>query len=429
MTIGGPDPFFGNGGVAPSPVGAEGTFEEVVEVAGGKLVALGTLGEGQVLVARYNANGTLDTTFDGDGWATYAAPGFFVAAAIVLPDGKVMVLGSDARLLRLTTGLAPDPTFGENGFVRTTFPPDTGAVTVEAEDLALQPDGKILAGITWRRRFSLQVNDQMLVARYNGDGSLDTTFSGDGFAFVDFAPGSSTDALESLSAVAVLTDGRIALGGTTILDAANRAWAYGILSADGTPVVTQRVTGPVGNALNSVGDIQPLPGGGFLVAGTAAYFFPRTNESDMVIARYLADGTPDTTFGTSGHALAGFVPVNAMGEWLAVQGDGKAIVGGRFSDTAPRNEHYATARFLTNGTLDPTWGQGGRAAFAATPRSAPTDMILTSNGGLVFSGVGASGPTLVRLQTAGRVSYRPPTRPAFRPDPRQLLGEAPNILG
>jgi uncharacterized delta-60 repeat protein len=423
MTIGGPDPTFGNGGVAPSPVGAQGTFEEVVEVAGGKLVAVGAFDESQFLVARYKPDGTVDLA--------HALPGTFSpAAAVALPDGKVLVLGQDGRLFRLTASLAPDTTFGPNGFVTTTFPAATGAVTVQGRDLALQPDGKVVAGFAWRRRFSLQFDDQAVVARYNPDGSPDTTFSGDGFAFVDFAPGTSgTDGLETLNAVAVLSDGRIALGSTTILDGQGRSWAYGILTADGNPLDTHRVAGP-GTGVNSLNDIQPVPGGGFLAAGTAGYAFPRTNEADMVVARYQADGTPDTTFGTNGFALANFVPANATGEWLAVQPNGMAIVGGTFSDFAsPRNEHYASARFLSNGTLDPTWGQGGRSAFAATPRSAATDMIFTSTGRLVFSGTGSAGPVLVGIVTSGRTGYRPPTRPAFVPNPRDPLGGAPALLG
>jgi uncharacterized delta-60 repeat protein len=437
FNAGSPDLAFGTNGSAAFQIPSPGTFDQVVELPGGKLLGVGSFGEGQLLVARYSPNGTLDSSFDTDGWATYPAPETFepAAAAQLLPDGKVMVLGQDARLLRLGADGTPDATFGQAGFLTPALPTFPAGTRLTGADLALQPDGKIVAGITWSHSFSTQSDYQSMVARFNPDGSLDPTFSGDGVAFVDMAPGTGgAEGVEALNAVGVLTDGQIVLASSTVLNPQGESWAYAALSPTGDARYVHRVKLPMANGPSETGDILPLSSGGFIIAGTARY--RPNNQGDMVLARYGADGTLDPTFGNGGYALADFDPnFNlgwAEGRWLAAQGDGRLVVGGRVSQNGESSNAiytYAAARFSANGVPDATFGQAGRATFATTPNSAPSDMILTS-AGLVFSGNSSSGPTLVRLRLNDRATdYRPPTRPPFIPAGRQVLGQPSAVLG
>jgi len=129
-------------------------------------------------VARYNANGTLDTSFDTDGTVTTNSAGSHhdeARAVAIQPDGKIVVAGSgafDFFLVRYNANGSLDTTFGfNNGKVLT----DTGGDNETIRSLAIQADGKILAVGAG--------NNSGVIARYNADGSLDTTFDGDGKVF------------------------------------------------------------------------------------------------------------------------------------------------------------------------------------------------------------------------------------------------------
>lgn len=424
LSAGGPDPTFGKGGVASFAAPEFGDLRQVAEAPGGKLIAAGTslVASGalkdELLLVRFNPNGSLDTSFDDDGWDTLTIPDNFgtVAAMETLPDGKTLVLGNRVQLLRLTPDLTPDMTFGQGGFVTIALP-FTGSAG--GRDIALQQGGKILVGMDLNLRTG-SPDQRAGVARYNVDGSLDTTFSRDGVASVDMVPGRGSDGAEGLNAVTVLSDGRIVLGSTTILSTVGRGWAFASLGADGEPGPGDflvRLQPPTAGGPSSVGDIRATSDGGFLVAGTARPV--RWERSDIVLARFRGDGTPELTFGTDGYALAGFDPLTfAEGKWLGIQPDGHVIVGGlaRMSrDSYPAR--YAAARFRPDGALDATFGAGGRATFATNPSTYPTDMIRTAAGDLVFSGIGLPS-ALVRLKTTGRPLFRSTPRTQFAPAPR-----------
>lgn len=189
----------------------------------GKILVSGRDG-GTFTVARLNADGTPDTTFHGTGVLEFTGPttttGSFDFPMNVQADGKILVPGMDNdkfSLYRYNSDGSLDTTFGTNGQASYSV----GSGTDRAYTVTVQPDGKLLlAGTSDTGGFSQDFS----IVRLNADGSLDTTFSGNGKA--TFPVGEENDSVRS---VAVQSDGRIVLAGGTDGD-------YGVvrLNADGS---------------------------------------------------------------------------------------------------------------------------------------------------------------------------------------------------
>jgi uncharacterized delta-60 repeat protein len=216
----------GTGQVATDIGSATNTARNLVLQPNGAIVVSGKpqgsqAGFDHTDVARYNANGTLDTSFGSGGKLTLA--GVDVGQGLARqPDGRFVLVGtttvgtfptSSARfaLMRLNADGSPDASFGTAGTVNTAFTFNAGALAV-----ALQGDGKIVAaGST-----VLEVQPNFVVARYNGDGSLDTTLgNGTGNLSIDFFGFS-----DGAQSVAVQADGKIVVGGV----ATNNFSGYGV---------------------------------------------------------------------------------------------------------------------------------------------------------------------------------------------------------
>ncbi len=192
---------------------------DVALQADGKIVVAGDdfLGGGpdaNFSVARFNSDGTLDTGFHQDGVVTTDMGSHFdqVVGVAVQPDGKIVVAGStdqrdnmgrDFALVRYNPNGDLDVTFGKAGKVTTDF--DRGEA---ARAMALQADGKIVVAGTVPDVFG---RTDFALARYNGDGTLDTDFGGDGLVATDFGGGS-----DFTSAVALQADGKIVVAGSTV---------------------------------------------------------------------------------------------------------------------------------------------------------------------------------------------------------------------
>jgi uncharacterized delta-60 repeat protein len=191
----------------------------VATAAGGKVVIAGIVGNAAG-AARINADGTPDTTFGGDGWVTLPLDGSIATAAVVQPDQKVVIGGrsntTNFGLARFNADGSPDTSFAGDG----TLEFHLGGLG-EVAAVVVLPSGKILAaggGTRW------------WVARVNADGTPDETFGLGGIAAVDASGG--TDRAE---AVAAYPDGRVLVSGTA---RATMVWEEGVgavarLTADG----------------------------------------------------------------------------------------------------------------------------------------------------------------------------------------------------
>ena len=275
-------------------------------------------------LARYNTDGTLDTTFSGDGKVGTDFGGNIVAkanAVAIQSDGKIVVAGETGNpinfdsyfvVARYNTDGTLDTTFSGNGWVR------TGSGNY-AYALAIQPNGKLVAaGSGWSCDFVL--------ARYNTDGTPDTNFSGNGKVRTDFTGGG----LDYAYAVAVQTDGKIvAAGQTTNINNGDHDFGLVRYNSNGTLDTAFSGDGKVVTGFGAAENARALiiqPNGKLVAAGF------RTNSSnsgieDFALARYNSDGTLDTNFSGNGKTLTDFGGHDRAAA-LARQPDGKIVAAG-----------------------------------------------------------------------------------------------------
>lgn len=276
------------------------------------------------------APGALDPTFSGDGKVlTSFADDDHANDVAVQSDGKIVSVGasadystleSDFALARHNADGTPDTSFGGDGTVTTAINnmnPDFQ--WSEANAVALQPDGKIVTvGSSWR---GYENCCWFTVARYNTNGTLDQSFGGgDGRVFTDF--GSPDEARD----VAVQPDGKIVALGTSGGNAALARY-----NADGTLDTSfgggdgKVTTDPAPESLEEGGDARALalqPDGKIVVGGQVG-----TTRFDFVLLRYNANGTLDTSFSGDGIERTDFGDYESV-EGLAVQADGRIIAAG-----------------------------------------------------------------------------------------------------
>jgi uncharacterized delta-60 repeat protein len=188
------DTTFGADGTVTGPDLA--SAHAIAIQADGKIVAAG-VGEKGFVLARYDPDGTLDTTFSGNGKViTPFLSGGTIYDVAIGSDGKVVTAGGAAgergnakfAIARYNPDGTPDTTFGGDGKVTTDLskPTNHDAGFDAAYAIAPQADGKIVAaGVAAGGRFGL--------ARFNPDGTLDTSFSGDGMSTTNSTPGGRGD--------------------------------------------------------------------------------------------------------------------------------------------------------------------------------------------------------------------------------------------
>ncbi|WP_055523290.1 DUF11 domain-containing protein [Streptomyces graminilatus] len=319
------------------------------------------------VVARYNADGTLDNTFSGDGrvFADFDAP---TEARDVAIDagGRIVaagVTGGEMAVLRLTADGTPDTTFGGDGTV-TANP--AGPSLQEGGDgraLALQADGKIVVGGevgTTRFDFALM--------RFNTNGSVDTSFDGDGIVRTDFG------GYEAVEALAVQPDGRIVAAGSSD----DRA-ALARYNTNGSLDTSFDGDGQVVTPAAGAADMALQPDGRIVAAGGSG--------GDFSVLRYTTGGGLDSSFGTGGRASADFGGTDtAYG--VKLDSAGRIVTAG----AGGPNGDFALARFQGGGTTPPpptaadlsvtktgtgTVSIGDRATYTLTVTNAPGGATAT----------------------------------------------------
>ena len=222
------DNTFGVEGVAKLAVAGSSAYGTSIAIQpDGKIVTGGTFTNGTApsyLFARYNRNGTLDSTFDEDGYKTIPIPGttfnYYLQSIAVQTDGRILGLGSSSFIYRLNADGSLDTSFDGDGS-RPALPNAS-----DTEDLYVSPSGKI----TVVGMFSYPGGGppyEYRVARYRADGSLDMSFSDDGYLNIDV--GSSL--IDGADLVTADSKGRIVIGGRSALGIIGNPWENSIFSA------------------------------------------------------------------------------------------------------------------------------------------------------------------------------------------------------
>ncbi len=282
-----------------------------------KLVAAGS-GNGDFALARYNADGSLDTSFGTSGKVTtdFGTTTDSAFALVLQPDGKIVAAGG-TFMARYNADGSLDAGFGTGGKVTTA---GFGAVA-----LILQADGKLVAA---GDLFAPATNDNFGLARYNPDGSLDTSFGTGGEVLTDFG------GEEFANALVLQPDGKLVAAGTTGSD-----FALARYNADGSLDTSFGSGGKVTTAgFGSARALVLQPDGKLVAAGDG--FPPLATSDDFGLVRYNSDGSLDTSFGTAGKILTDFGGTNEAATSLVLQPDGKLVAAGS------SNGDFALARYF-----------------------------------------------------------------------------------
>lgn len=318
---GNPDPTFGAGGRVITKFSANAYGNAVAIQPDARVVVGGQLG-GDFLLLRYNINGSADSTFGSSGTVvTDIAGGSDWATSIALqPDGKILLGGTSCStdcafaLIRYDGNGQLDPTFGNGGISVLSLGSD-----VLLSAIALQPDGKVVA-----TGQALSGSNDILVTRLNSDGTLDSSFNGTGISSFIF-PASQSEMAGSL---AIQKDGKLVVGGTASIDTDDFALARmnsdGSLdsSFDGDGYVITDDLDALDDSITSIA-IQP---DGKIVAGG---YRGADKTDEFMIVWYNPNGALDGSFGAGGIVITA-LPNNASADITAslLQPDGKLLVGG-----------------------------------------------------------------------------------------------------
>lgn len=373
------DPSFGANGRALTAFSAADAYPTSVSVdvtsgATNDIVVAGFTTDGEIAVARYlGTNGALDPAFDGDGKLLFR-PGpatFNAASEVLVSDGKLTLLANTSNgsgLVRILRDGTRDATFGQNGVA--TMP--TGGL-VWASGMAPRPGGGfVVAGGT-----GAPGDDADLAAVFLlDDGSADTSVSPYGMVTASFGA-----KFEDSKSVVAQNDGRIVLvGGATI--GTDRDLALVRFGADG---VLDPTFGGAGKVRTNVGRGDDLISSAILlddgrVLATGATF--NGSLFEFLTLRLTPSLDLDPTFGKAGVVRSRDInrdDYSARGNGIAVQPDGKIVIGGAIELS------HAVVRLSSEGAPDTTFGKGG-TAHSGNGTGAGRSFALQSDGKLVVAG-------------------------------------------
>ncbi|MFO1514188.1 MAG: delta-60 repeat domain-containing protein [Verrucomicrobiota bacterium] len=294
-------------------------------------------------LARLNADGTLDTTFNSSGTGVdlgaYPDPsGVFPNATRLLPNGQIYIGGPFEGYNGVTR--EGSARINADGTLDLSYDPGTGGGSPGGSGkrtlcLYPQPNGQVIVGGDFT---TFQGAAHSKIARLNSNGSLDATFN--------------ANADSTVRDVLVLPNGQIMMCGqfTTVNGTGINRLAR--LNSDGTLDGTFNAGTGIAGTLAYVMTLQP--DGKLLVGGL---FNTYNNQPATNIFRINADGTRDTSFNTGGG-------VNNQVSSILVQPDGKILIGGNFTsvDGFPLT---GVARLNADGSVDKTFDSGKGAAFGS----------------------------------------------------------------
>ncbi|MCB0793166.1 MAG: hypothetical protein KDB88_00385, partial [Flavobacteriales bacterium] len=294
-------------------------------------------------IMAFGQAGTLDLSFNGTGYTSTAigTNNDLGRAVLQQADGKIVVAGMavigayfDLALVRYMPDGSLDASFGSGGYTTAPVQP----IRDEAYDLAIRPTGEyVVAG-----RSGNGTTDDYAVAQFTSNGMLDAGFGNAGVAFSDLVSN------EQFNALALQNDGKIVAAGSM-------AGFGGLLirfNADGTldntfgtaGIVTSIVPGTTGGVFE---DVVIQTDGKIIVVGS----FVGGMAGNWTVARFNSDGTPDLSFGSNGFTSTDIGTLSSLPEEAraaALDANGRIVVAGH----ARNSLDLVVARYLSDGSLD-----------------------------------------------------------------------------
>jgi uncharacterized delta-60 repeat protein len=381
MTSGSLDTTFNTTGIITTAIGPGNTQAYGVAVqSDGKIVVAGNSKNGSHIVfslARYNTDGSLDTTFNTTGTVTTAiGTGDSNANGVAIQsDGKIVAAGYAYNgsqivfaLARYNTDGSLDTTFNSTGIVTTSI----NGVNDEANGVAIQSNGEIVAA-----GYSQYGSDyEFALARYTTDGALDTTFNVTGIVTT-----SINGVNDEVKGIAIQSDGKIVVAGSSYYGsyyefALARYTTSGIL--DTTFNTTGTVTTAIGTKQASARGVAIQSNGEIVAAGYSYY----GSSYAFTLARYTTGGSLDTNFNTTGIVTTTVGTGNASADGVAIQSDGKVVAAG-YAYNGGANRVFATARYNTDGSLDTNFNTTGTEITAIETGDAYAEAVAIQTDGKI----------------------------------------------
>jgi uncharacterized delta-60 repeat protein len=402
------DPAFDSDGIATTPIGTVDQAFDVAIDSNDRVIVGGFAYNGSdrdFALVRYNADGSLDSTFSGDGRVVTDLGGLGgneqINAIAVQPDDKIVVAGNtygtpdeDFAVARYNADGTLDTNFSTDGYLTT----DVGQGDDSAQGVAIDGAGNIVvAGVA-----DATQGIDFALARYTPAGVLDTTFDGDGLLTTDVA--SSNDQAND---VAVDANGKIVAVGWSTQGPRNKDFAIARYDEDGSLDTTFSSNGIViVNGTDKAHAVALEPSGDIVVGGTI--YDVQSHTLEFGLARYTSDGLPDGGFGTAGTGRVS-TPIGHGGaeiSSLAIDGQGRIVAGGFASNSTDRD--FALALYAPDGSLETTFANGGKVLTPIGTNDSGRGVAIDSLGRFVVGGYAFTGSNsdfaAVRYATAG---YRP----------------------
>jgi uncharacterized delta-60 repeat protein len=386
------DPTFGGAGYVITALGSgDDTADAVVIQGDGKIIGAGASFNGAEMdfaAARYTAEGTLDAAFAGDGILTtdFGAGDDRAYDATLQPDGKLILAGyaySEGghrfALARYEPNGDLDPTFDGDGRLIIPFDTEDGA----AAAVAVQSDGKIVIAGT----VSTGDDFDIALARVLPNGELDSTFSGDGRTITPIAEG-----WERASDLVIQPDGKIVVAGEDRTGGDGTPPHFVVLRYNGNGSLDESF-GTGGIAITAVGDeaiahaVALQQDGKIVVAGRIT----QASYDYFGIARYTAAGSLDVEgFGDGGYVMIS-PGYGGFANDVVIQPDGWIVAAGG-GDFGSGYDDFTLMRLNWLGGMDDEFGAGGIAhSSLVAGADAAIGLALQADGKIVAAGSAGNG--------------------------------------
>jgi uncharacterized delta-60 repeat protein len=351
--------------------------------------SFGNYGYSDISITRTKPTGDMDNTFGTAGIATI--PGGFFCDMALLPGGKIIVAGSGVGptnvnnfiVYRLKKNGMLDTTFGMDGSVKVNIPNRS----IICFDVVIQPDGKILLG----GYVGGYANNDMLIVRLKANGKLDNTFATGG-KFTFLQSNKSSECMQ----IALQTDGKIVAAGsidTLILTAFLRYdFAALRLTTSGTLDNTFGTGGVVRadkGSTDMASAVSVLSDSRIVLGGNTDY----SGNDQFAALCLLPNGSLDGSFGTGGWSFSDFYGGTALCSAMIVEPDDDIILAGiAYIYAGASYQTIAMAKLLSNGAPDNTFGDGGiDTSFYGTAGEGCNDIVLQSDNKIVIAGFRYAG--------------------------------------
>ena len=379
------DTSFGETGKLITNLGGDDIGRSVAIDSANRIIVAGERvlsGVSDFALVRYNIDGTLDTAFSAGGIEITDLGANDRGRSVVVDNNGKIVLGgdsivsdSDFAIARYNNNGTPDTSFNGNGSVITDFDNNRGE---PAMDIAIDLNGKIIAAGFAHNG----VNYDFAVVRYNTNGSLDFSFNSNGIVTTDLGGD------DRISGVAIDSSGKILVVGRT-----------GSSSDYDIAIVRYNVDGTIDLSFGTNGIVNLSLGGNDDRARELAFdsngkivVVGRSNASgnfDFVVMRYNDDGSPDTSFATNGMVITDIGGNNDVGRAVVIDSSNRIIALGR-SNSEGDND-FTVIRYSNDGSLDTTFDTNGIAFVDFGGDDRGVDIVLDSNGKIIVAGRSNTG--------------------------------------